>query len=157
MLGNDLLFPDGISMADAAGGKEMFEAFLCAAPCNGPCHFDNYNGAWPDRNEGRWPNNFNCPNIWGWEGNRWDNKTDNGNYNVKKSDRRTNGLDYMALYNMYMLKYGTMDFYNPKSIKESDKLTISTKITKSTIYIILIKSRFKKSSILFKKIRKLKE
>jgi hypothetical protein len=122
MLGNDLLFPDGESVADMVGGEEFFKQLLCDTPCSGPCHADrDYSAEWPGTS-GRWPEGFHCANTPGWEGNRWDGEGAGVENGETGPVRRSNGLDYMALFNMYMLKYGSGDFYNPHSIQKSNNL-----------------------------------
>lgn len=127
LLGNDVLFPGGESMAEKIGGKEYFKSLLCSAPCTGPCKKGiNYGEGW---NAGaRWPEGFECSNTPGWKGNRWDNTgedPDAPGQPAPGAPGRSNGLDYMALFNMYMLKYGTDDFYNPSAVEPNPKLTIT--------------------------------
>lgn len=109
LLGNDLLFPKGQSVAEKVGGDQFFKKMLCTAPVDGPCHVpDGYKDNWPwGGGDIYWPN-FDCTNIPGWEGSRWQSLhiDDKGFYSEWLPPRRTNGLDYMALYNMYVLMYG---------------------------------------------------
>ena len=127
LLGNDLLFPEGESTADWVGGEAFFRSLLCAAPCEGPCHFNrggtDYNYPVPDPNDG-WPNDFRCANVLGWEGNRWDGSGADVTLGSITPAKKTNGLDYMALFNMYMLKYGDGDFYNPENPQTSFRLQL---------------------------------
>jgi hypothetical protein len=126
LLGNDLLFPGGESMAEKIGGKEYFMGLLCDAPCSGPCMKpeDYETFTWQ---AGNWPEGFECPNTPGWKGNRWDaTGTDPQaiDSNERGQPRKGNGLDYMALFNMYMLQYGTSSFYNPNAPEKSPNLSL---------------------------------
>lgn len=131
LLGNDLLFPGGgESMADKVGGKEFFQKLLCEAPCEGPCHADKgFSDGWPGPNPGDgWPAGFECPNIPGWEGNRWDGEGKAVGEGASGAPKRSNGLDYMALFNMYMLQYGNGDYYNPEAIQPTNNLNLYSNI-----------------------------
>jgi hypothetical protein len=126
LLGNDLLFPGGESMAEKIGGKEYFMGLLCDAPCSGPCMKPDDYGTNPWQ-AGNWPEGFECPNTPGWKGNRWDGTgTDPQapDSPVRGQSRKGNGLDYMALFNMYMLQYGTSGFYNPNDPEKSPNLSL---------------------------------
>jgi hypothetical protein len=126
LLGNDLLFPGGESIAEKIGGKEYFMGLLCDAPCSGPCMKPEDYGTNPWQ-AGNWPEGFECPNTPGWKGNRWDGTgTDPQapDSPVRGQSRKGNGLDYMALFNMYMLQYGTSSFYNPNAPEKSPNLSL---------------------------------
>ena len=108
LLGNDLLFPEGKPVAEKVGGKAFFKEILCIAPTNGPCHAPkNFKDNWPwGGGEKYWPN-FECTNVPGWESSRWQelHTGEDGFLEGWNPPRQTNGLDFMALYNMYMLGY----------------------------------------------------
>lgn len=134
LLGNDLLFPGGgESMAEKIGGKEFFKQLLCDAPCEGPCHSnEGFREGWPGEG-GRWPEGFDCPNIPGWEGHRWDGEGADVENGSTTAPRRANGLDYMALFNMYMLQYGDGDFYNPRAVQPVNNLNFYNNISGPSI------------------------
>ena len=108
LLGNDLLFPEGKSVAEKVGGKAFFEKMLCTAPIDGPCHIPaDYKEVWPwGGGDKYWPD-FECTNVPGWESSRWQelHTGEDGLLTGWNPPRRTNGLDFMALYNMYVLEY----------------------------------------------------
>ncbi len=56
---------------------------------------------------------FDCANTPEWLGQRWEG--DNNHDQDRNENRQFNGLDYMALYNIYLLHYGTngQDYFNP--------------------------------------------
>lgn len=104
ILGNDLLFPAGKSLAEDLGGQVFFDSLLCMAPLGGPCHIlyekDSIRASFE-------PHGFECDNVPGWESSRWEepNWTKNGQLKSWCPSRRSNGVDYMVLYNMYRLMY----------------------------------------------------
>ena len=109
LIGNDVLFPKGKSMADEIGGQKFYQSFLANAPLDGPCH-DNkkVRTTWPyGGGADYWPQGFDCDNIVNWEGNRWSsNNWDTDGYRKDWAPpMRSNGLDYLALYNIYILRY----------------------------------------------------
>ncbi|MCC6281898.1 MAG: T9SS type A sorting domain-containing protein [Saprospiraceae bacterium] len=90
---NNILYPGG---GDVKVDRDFFEAMLCSAPCSGPCvKQPNYgtNGVLPE---------FPCSNTPDWRGQRWESGSVNPEL-VK--NRLYNGLDYMLLYNIYMLHF----------------------------------------------------
>ena len=89
---NNLLYPAPPNMGI---DKEYFKKMLCSAPCGGPCRKRR---DYPDSNE--WPQ-YECANDPNWPGQRWEH------HGVGKSDanRQFNGLDFMALYNFYLLYF----------------------------------------------------
>ena len=90
---NDLLYPGGANLCTSED-QAFFERLLCSAPCAGPCRKrDDYPDSNPD-----WPY-FVCSNTPRWQGQGWETGGDNGH------SRIFNGLDFMALYNIYMLRY----------------------------------------------------
>lgn len=99
---NNLLHPGGSNLST---NQPFFEELLCKAPCGGPCYKQpNYGGDQPQN----WPE-FDCPNEPEWVGQRWETHGYGNN-------RLFNGLDYMALHNIYRLHYNLPNrFYNPKS------------------------------------------
>lgn len=97
---NNLLYPGGDNLSTNQG---FFEELLCKAPCGGPCIKQQGYG---DSDPENWPE-FDCPNEQEWIGQRWETHGTGGN-------RLFNGLDYMALHNIYRLHYGMPNkFYNP--------------------------------------------
>ena len=110
ILGNDLLFPKGDKVAEDLGGQDLFYKMLCEAPLSGPCHAEkDYKAYWPWGGGARyWPQGFECDNVKGWEGDRWQTHlwTKDGRPKEWIPPRRGNGLDYLALYNLYRLAYG---------------------------------------------------
>ncbi|MBN8680948.1 MAG: hypothetical protein J0M29_22175 [Chitinophagales bacterium] len=115
VLMNDLLHPAEPNIMDDEANadlKALFEEMLCSAPCDGPCFkpegYDNQTDDWPE---------FNCANTPHWIGQRWEG----AGYPPKKwsalyAARQFNGLDYMALYNTYMLCFPQEQtpYYNPE-------------------------------------------
>ncbi len=111
---NNLLYPYGPNLDKIP--KSYFESLLCSAPCAGPCNKT------PDYDQKRandkfpeyWPE-FECSNTPNWLGQRWEG---NGNeINWKVGNRQYNGLDFMSLYNIYLLNYNepVQNYYNPKN------------------------------------------
>lgn len=99
---NNLLYPQGENLST---NREFFEELLCKAPCGGPCYKQQgYGGQspmiWPD---------FDCPNEPEWFGQRWETHGFGEN-------RLFNGLDYLALFNIYMLHYNVPanQYFNPE-------------------------------------------
>lgn len=94
---NNILHPDSDG-SDIGINKEQFKAMLCAAPCGGPCKkkqdYSNDNPEWPT---------FECGNNPGWPGQCWER----GRKATDASDanRQFNGLDFMILYNLYLLYF----------------------------------------------------
>jgi hypothetical protein len=95
---NNLLFP---AQPNIPIDRSFFEEMLCSAPCQGPCvkpaDYDGYQEAlgFPE---------FTCANVPDWTGRRWETKwrhenEDHGSFNSEIF----NGLDFMALHNIYML------------------------------------------------------
>ena len=102
LLMNNLLHPEGNNLGV---NQAYFEALLCNAPCQGPCRKqDGYND-----NDPAWPS-FDCSNTPRWQGQGWETGGDNG------ISRLFNGLDYMALYNIYLLHFNqpVTNYYNPE-------------------------------------------
>jgi hypothetical protein len=116
LLMNDLLHPGEPNIMDDEANadlKAMFEEMLCSAPCNGPCFkpigYDNRPEDWPE---------FNCANTPHWIGQRWEGYGYPPPNQQAWNDRRArqyNGLDFMALYNTYMLCFPEEQtpFYHP--------------------------------------------
>jgi len=108
LLGNDLLFPQGKPVAEKVGGKAFFKEMLCTAPIDGPCHASpGYKDGWPwGGGDKYWPR-FDCNNVPGWESSRWQelHTGEDGFLEGWQPPKRSNGLDFMALYNMYVLAY----------------------------------------------------
>ena len=112
LLMNDLLYPALPNVVDTEALKTMFERMLCDAPCSGVCAKSiTYD---PNNSEGNWPE-FDCANTPGWTGQRWEGPGGAANWFNPLTGRQFNGLDFMALYNMYMLHFPEEQppFYNP--------------------------------------------
>ncbi|MFN0033629.1 MAG: hypothetical protein ACKVUS_01095 [Saprospiraceae bacterium] len=105
LLMNNLLYP---AQPDVPVSKGFFESLLCRAPCGGPCSkpydYDNHSEDWPA---------FECPNTPDWTGQRWEGHGEG--QGIIKDARQFNGLDYMALYNIYMLYFPEekVPYYHP--------------------------------------------
>jgi hypothetical protein len=100
---NNLLYPGGENLST---DQAFFAEMLCSAPCGGPCiRREPYEG----QSSGDWPW-FTCSNHPDWRGQRWEN-----NRAAKTPNRLFNGLDFMALYNIYLLHYNQSpeDYFNP--------------------------------------------
>lgn len=116
---NNLLFPDGHNVPV---DKEWFKALLCKAPCGGPCQKPDYydetleNGLNPTPPDPFvfWPE-FDCSNTPDWTGQRWEGLHGNLNWGNIHEARQFNGLDFMALYNLYLLSFPEeqTSYYNP--------------------------------------------
>ncbi len=120
---NNLLFPGGDNVPV---DKDWFEAMLCSAPCGGPCQKpDQYdetrenglNIPPPDRPT-IWPE-FECPNTPEWTGMRWEGLGGDLDWEKIYQAMQFNGLDYMALYNIYLLSFPEeqIGYYNPNRPK----------------------------------------
>jgi hypothetical protein len=106
---NNLLHPGG---TDIPVDKAYLENLLCSAPCEGSCSKKPDYDAVRAQQPSAWPA-FECPNTPGWTGQRWDGTGQDIN-DQKWSNHIGNGLDYMVLHNMYLLKYHPNEaFYNP--------------------------------------------
>ena len=109
ILANDVLFPEGTPLSNRLGGQAFFDSLLCSAPYGGPCHLpDEYRPMAHATQQGkRLPHGFDCDNIPGWETTRWEepNWTKDGRLKHWTGARRSNGLDYLILYNLYRLHY----------------------------------------------------
>jgi hypothetical protein len=103
LLMNDVVFPEYPHNVNDQGHRDIFKQMLCDAPCSGPCvrpvNYEDHDSTWPE---------FDCSNTPGWMGQRWEGPRHSAldwapteTYRA----RQFNGLDYMALYNLYMLKY----------------------------------------------------
>jgi hypothetical protein len=121
LLANDLLHPGGNGVADAVG-KDWFLERLCSAPCNGPCQKSwDYDTRYDDpKINPTYPvarPAFECANTPYWLGQNWDGsgiKNELEGKDTIKQDKITNGLEFMALFNMYMLRYEhDKQFYPP--------------------------------------------
>jgi len=116
---NNLLFPGGSNVPVI---KSWFESMLCSAPCGGPCQKPN----WYDEHREMeanlpppdgpiiWPE-FVCSNTPEWTGQRWEGLGGALDWDGYIEPRQFNGLDFMALYNIYMLSFPEeqTDYYNP--------------------------------------------
>ncbi len=93
---NNLLYP---AQPDIGIDKAFFKSMLCDAPCGGPCRKRSDYG---DTIAGyaNFPE-FECPNNPNWIGQRWE---EHGNGDTG-ANRQFNGLDFMALYNLYLLYF----------------------------------------------------
>lgn len=119
LLMNDLLHPQEPNIMDDEGNadlKALFEEMLCSAPCDGPCFKPKgYDEKGDIQN---WPE-FDCANTPHWIGQRWEGygypPPSQQAWNDRYSARQYNGLDFMALYNTYMLNFPQEQtpFYNP--------------------------------------------
>lgn len=121
LLMNDLLYPAAPNVANTEARKAMFQSMLCSAPCGGTCakpaNYDAVRAAGALANpQVTWPE-FTCPNTPGWTGQRWEGPGDPVDWSSDwmQLGRQFNGLDFMALYNMYMLEFPEerAPFYNP--------------------------------------------
>ena len=96
---NNLLYPSSPNLPiDKAGMK----ALLCSAPCGGPCkRTEDFNSNLQD---------FECSNTPNWVGQRWESHS-----NDSDDNRQFNGLDFMALYNLYLLQFPEEQtaYFNP--------------------------------------------
>ena len=116
LLMNDLLHPAAPNVMDDENQEELkdkFEQMLCDAPCEGVCFkpvgYDNHDDSWPE---------FDCANTPDWIGQRWEGygyPPPNQAAWDKRLPRQYNGLDFMALYNTYMLNFPEEQtpYYNP--------------------------------------------
>jgi hypothetical protein len=106
---NNLLFPGG---QNVPVDKASFESMLCSAPCGGPCQKpDGYDekreteaNLIPPFGPKIWPE-FACPNTPEWTGQRWEGLGGDLDWDKIYEARQFNGLDFMALYNIYMLSF----------------------------------------------------
>ena len=104
---NNLLHPS-VDGSDIGLNKQFFKDMLCGAPCGGPCSKeDDYDEARMTTRPGL--PEFDCPNTTSWTGQRWEGGNSGGN-------RQFNGLDFMALYNLYLLYYPEerTAYFNPE-------------------------------------------
>jgi hypothetical protein len=116
LLMNDLLHPAPPNLMDNEDQDELknrFEQMLCDAPCEGVCFkpvgYDNHDASWPE---------FDCANTPDWIGQRWEGygyPPPNQQAWDERAPRQYNGLDFMALYNTYMLNFPEEQtpYYNP--------------------------------------------
>jgi hypothetical protein len=102
---NNLLYPQ---QPDIGINKELLKRMLCSAPCEGPCHKA---GGYPIPGPKGWPE-FDCPNVIGWMGQKWENT----NPLTHHLSWQSNGLDYMALHNLFMLYFPEEkeNYFNPE-------------------------------------------
>jgi len=121
---NDLLHPEEPNLVgpgdDLAAFKLIFEEMLCRAPCGGVCIKPF---GWDEAKEGdensipqkKWPD-FECANTPEWTGQRWEGSGGGPKWEELYLARQFNGLDFMALYNLYMLRYPDAQtaYYNPE-------------------------------------------
>lgn len=98
---NNLLYP---SPPNLAISKSFFKDLLCSAPCGGPCKKE-------EQFDGTHVQEFECPNTPNWVGQRWESHTTGSDAN-----RQFNGLDFMALYNLYLLQFPEeqTSYFNPE-------------------------------------------
>ncbi len=109
LLMNNLLYPGGNQLPV---DRSLFEEMLCSAPCGGPCikqaNYETQDNAayYPD---------FDCPNTPKWTGQRWEGPDAIPDWGGLWKSRQMNGLDYMALHNVYMLHFldQNQTFMNP--------------------------------------------
>lgn len=118
---NNLLFPEGDNVPV---NKQFFLDMLCSAPCSGPCRkaatYESDKAAGllvPDSLGGPviYPE-FECPNTPHWTGQRWEGEGDDLDWPNIWQSRQFNGLDFMALYNIFLLHYPEEQpiyYYNP--------------------------------------------
>ena len=116
LLMNDLLHPLPPNIMDDEDQIELknrFKQMLCDAPCGGVCFkpigYDNHDASWPE---------FECANTPNWIGQRWEGygyPPPNQAAWEERQPRQYNGLDFMALYNTYMLNFPEEQtlYYNP--------------------------------------------
>jgi hypothetical protein len=112
LLINNLLYPESPNFTL---NRQSLEAMLCAAPCGGVCikpaNWDGVAAAGTN-----WPE-FSCANTPKWTGQRWEGDDAIPDWDPTETylARQLNGLDYMALYNIYMLHYPSEQtpFYPP--------------------------------------------
>lgn len=116
LLMNDLFHPSEPNIMDDEAREELkatFEQMLCEAPCEGVCFkpvgYDNQDASWPE---------FDCANTPDWIGQRWEGygyPPPNQEAWDARAARQYNGLDFMALYNTYMLNFPEEQtpYYNP--------------------------------------------
>lgn len=122
LLMNDVVFPEYPHNVKSEEDKDIFRQMLCDAPCGGPCvrpfGYDYLvdNIGFPT---------FDCANTPGWTGQRWEgppHSSSNWDPTETYKARQFNGLDYMALYNLYMLNYPEEQtpFTDPASFHDGD-------------------------------------
>lgn len=125
LLINNLLFP---APPNLSVDKSWFEALLCTAPCGGPCQkpadYDQTSADGlnipPPAGPVVWPQ-FDCPNTPHWTGQRWEGLGGDLDWDNIHEARQFNGLDFMALYNIYLLSFPeehTEEYYNPDRPQE---------------------------------------
>lgn len=111
---NNLLHPEEPNFSL---NPEFFESMLCSAPCGGPCSKkEDFEQGQIDSPEHPVlnPINFDCANTHNWLGQRWEGGNDHDW--TRNENRQFNGLDFMALYNIYLLQFGTYGqppYFNP--------------------------------------------
>jgi hypothetical protein len=126
LLANDIMFPGGDDITEST---DFFRDMLCDAPCSGPCSKgEGYDDptlppqAFPD---------FTCPNTPNWLGTRWEAQ-DGGRPLKNPKDvlpEQFNGLDYMALFNMYAIKNNlNVPYYNPDLPPDSNNAIVNDQI-----------------------------
>jgi len=111
LLINNLLYPEG---SPIPLNREIFEEMLCSAPCGGPCFKEeNYE----TQNQAAYYPDFDCANTPKWTGQRWEGGGGDPDWGSLWQSRQFNGLDFMALYNIYMLHYPSEQtpFYDPSN------------------------------------------
>lgn len=106
---NNLLHPD---LPNLPINRTLIEEMLCSAPCGGPCSKTTNFGQGIDTTMFDIPE-YNCTNTPNWVGQRWEGGNDHTT--VRNENRQFNGLDFMALYNIYLLHYGRggIPYFNP--------------------------------------------
>lgn len=113
LLGQDILHPEDLVAGSSDVFQNYFKMMLCDAPCGGPCRKgEGFDSQQP---EGYYPE-FTCANTPNWMGQRWEANDSPLPLACDKnlSSRQFNGIDFMALFNLYALKtQQTMPFYNP--------------------------------------------
>jgi hypothetical protein len=92
--------------------RQELESMLCSAPCGNPCiKQDDFDTLFEEYGP-----EFDCSNTPNWLGQRWEG-SGTKELTWKDGNRIFNGLDFMTLYNMYLLQYPSeapMDYYNPQ-------------------------------------------
>ncbi|HAD13235.1 MAG TPA: hypothetical protein DCF33_12460 [Saprospirales bacterium] len=117
---NNLLFPGGDNVPV---DKQFFLDMLCTAPCSGPCQkasryeTDKAAGLLVPAPDGPviYPE-FECPNTPHWTGQRWEGEGGDLDWENIWQTRQFNGLDFMALYNIFLLHFPEerpIYYYNP--------------------------------------------
>jgi hypothetical protein len=129
LLANDIMFPEGAPVSGPIDVVTNFRGMLCEAPCAGPCSKGESHDD-PNIPPDRLPN-FSCPNTPNWLGSRWEAQ-EGGRPEKNPKDvlaEQRNGLDYMALFNMYAIKNNlNVPYYNPDLPPDSNNAIVNDQI-----------------------------